>query len=72
MLAKLLPNNEHPYERIVRVVLGLAVLSLTVIGPQTLWGLVGLVPLATGALGSCPIYTLLGFSTCSMKKAAQA
>ena len=64
MLAKILPQNEHAVDRVIRVVLGLALLSLTVVGPQTLWGLVGLVPLVTGALGSCPLYALFGFSTC--------
>lgn len=68
MLSKLLPGNEHPVERWARVVLG--VLSLTLVGPQTLWGLLGLVPLVTGALGSCPLYTLLGISTCAVKQRA--
>lgn len=66
-MEKLLPKNEHTIERVIRVVLGLGLLSLVVVGPQTMWGLVGLVPLATGAIGSCPLYTLVGFSTCSMK-----
>jgi hypothetical protein len=64
MLAKLLPNNEHAIERVLRVVLGLVLLALVVVGPKTPWGLIGLVPLATGAIGSCPLYTLFGISTC--------
>lgn len=51
-------------DRALRVVVGLAVLSLTVIGPQSLWGLVGLVPLLTGLVGYCPLYTLVGANTC--------
>lgn len=62
-MSKILPANEHNIERVIRIVLGLALLSLTVIGPQTLWGLVGAVPLLTGLLGSCPLYTIFGFST---------
>lgn len=65
-MSALLPANEHPIERGVRVVLGLGLLSLLAVGPVPGWGLfglVGLVPLATGALGSCPIYTVLGVST---------
>jgi hypothetical protein len=61
-----LPKNEHPIERGVRVVLGLGLLSLLVIGPVPGWGLaglIGLVPLVTGAVGSCPLYTVFGFST---------
>jgi hypothetical protein len=67
MLSKLLPSNEHVVERAVRVVLGLGVLSLVFVGPHTMWGLVGAVPLLTGLLGSCPLYTLLGISTCKTK-----
>ncbi|MDH3222690.1 MAG: DUF2892 domain-containing protein [Gemmatimonadota bacterium] len=57
-------RNEHRVERVVRVVIGLALLGLFFAGPQTLWGLVGVVPLATGLLGTCPLYSALGFSTC--------
>lgn len=67
MLEKLLPTNEHPIERGARVVVGLGLISLFFIGPKTPWGLLGIVPLATGLLGSCPLYTLLGISTCPMK-----
>lgn len=65
-----LPRNEAGIERVVRVVLGLGLLGLTVFGPKTLWGLIGIVPLATGLIGSCPLYTLLGFSTCRLKTPA--
>lgn len=64
MLEKILPRNESSLDRGIRVVLGLALLSLTVVGPATLWGLVGLVPLITGLVGSCPLYALFGLSTC--------
>jgi hypothetical protein len=65
MSSKILPRNEHSIERTLRVLLGLGLLAIVFVGPHTLWGLVGLVPLATGLLGSCPIYTVLGISTCS-------
>jgi len=67
MLNKFLPSNEHIIERGLRVLLGVVLLSLVFVGPQTLWGLVGIVPLLTGTLGSCPVYTLFGWSTCPMK-----
>ena len=67
MSPKIFPNNEHIIERVVRVAMGLGLLSLIFVGPQTWWGLVGIVPLATGLLGSCPTYTLFGVSTCRMK-----
>jgi hypothetical protein len=57
-------RNEHSIERVVRVLLGLALLSIVFIGPQTRWGLLGIVPLATGLLGTCPLYSVFGFSTC--------
>jgi len=56
-------TNESGVDRLFRVVVGLAVLSLVFVGPKTLWGLVGLVPLLTGAVGFCPIYRLLGLAT---------
>jgi hypothetical protein len=64
MLEKILPHNESALDRSLRVIVGLALLSLVFVGPQTPWGWLGLVPLATGLLGSCPIYTLFGLSTC--------
>jgi hypothetical protein len=68
-MSKWFPVNEHPIERGVRVLAGLGLLSLLVVGPVPGWGLaglVGLVPITTGLLGSCPAYTLFGFSTCPM------
>ena len=66
-MANLLPTNEHPVERVLRVILGLGVLSLAFVGPKPPWGYLGIVPLATGLLGTCPMYTLFGWSTCSVK-----
>ena len=58
-----LQTNVGGVDRIVRVVLGLAVLSLTFLGPKTAWGWVGAVPLLTGLAGICPLYSLVGIST---------
>ena len=63
MLQKLMPNNEAVAERVIRVVARLGVLSLVFVGPQTPFGWLGLVLVATGAVGTCPVYTLLGVST---------
>ena len=63
-------TNEGTADRTIRVVLGLAILSLTFVGPHTLWGLVGLVPLATGISGFCPLYTVFGIRTCPPPRAA--
>ena len=61
-------KNIGNIERIIRVTAGLAILSLTFIGPQSLWGLLGILPLATGLAGWCPPYAMLGISTCKVKK----
>ena len=56
-------KNIHPVERAVRVVGGLAVASLAFWGPQNMWFLLGLIPAATGLVGWCPPYALLGIDT---------
>jgi len=61
-------RNAGTVDRAIRILLGLVLLSLVFVGPQTLWGLVGLVPLITGLLGYCPLYTLFGFNTCPLAK----
>jgi hypothetical protein len=59
-------TNEGTADRAIRVVIGVALLSLTVFGPRTPWGYVGLVPLATGIFGFCPLYRLVGINTCKV------
>ena len=59
--------TEHPVERVLRVVIGLVGISLVFVGPKSAWGWFGLIPLLTGATGLCPLYTVLGISTCSRK-----
>lgn len=59
--------NEGTIDRVLRVVVGLGILSLAFAGPQTPWGYVVLVPLATGLIGFCPLYAMLGINTCSVK-----
>lgn len=67
MLEKLLPKNEHAVERVLRVGVGVALIALVFVGPQTPWGWLGIIPLVTGLVGSCPLYTLLGVSTCGSR-----
>jgi hypothetical protein len=59
--------NEHPIERVLRVLVGLGAISLVFVGPKTPWGWLGVIPVLTGATGLCPLYTLLGISTCPRK-----
>ena len=64
-------KNIGNIERVIRIAVGLFVLSLTIIGPQSLWGLLGTVPLLTGVIGWCPPYAILGISTCKKQSSAQ-
>ncbi|MBI2393909.1 MAG: DUF2892 domain-containing protein [Deltaproteobacteria bacterium] len=66
-MSKLLPVNEHAVERVLRVAVGVMVVLLAFIGPKTPWAFLGLIPILTGLIGSCPLYTLLGISTCATK-----
>ncbi len=65
MKRSILTINEASWDRALRVVLGLALLGLTLWGPRTAWGLIGLVPLVTGLVGTCPLYSLAGVGTCA-------
>jgi hypothetical protein len=56
--------NEGTLDRAIRIVVGVALLSLTLVGPKSLLGLIGVVPLLTGLVGFCPLYRLVGLSTC--------
>ena len=61
-------SNVGGIDRILRIVIGLVLIGLTLTGNIGVWGWLGIVPLATGAIGWCPPYAILGFNTCSMKK----
>ena len=61
-------TNIHSVERIVRVILGLGLTAMAFVGPANLWFLLGLIPLATGIIGWCPPYAMLGINTCSIGK----
>lgn len=60
-------KNIHNVERIVRVVVGLGLVSMAFIGPANPWFFLGLIPVSTGLLGWCPPYAMLGISTCPRK-----
>ena len=55
--------NEGKVDRVVRVVLGLALLATVFVGPHTWLGWLGIVPLVTGLIGFCPLYRLIGVRT---------
>jgi Protein of unknown function (DUF2892) len=60
-------TNEGTIDRALRIIAGLVLMALTLTGTIGMWGWIGIVPVITGALGWCPAYTLLGFSTCPIK-----
>jgi len=62
-------TNEGTIDRALRVIAGLALIGLAATGTVGAWGWIGVVPLATGLIGWCPAYTLLGFSTCPVNTA---
>lgn len=60
-------RNEGTLDRVVRIALGIALLYLAFTG-RGVWGYIGIVPLLTGVLGTCPLYSVFGFSTCAVKR----
>lgn len=55
--------NIGTIERIVRVIVGVVILSLTVLGPRSPWAYFGIIPILTGLSGWCPLYSVFGIST---------
>ncbi len=60
--------NVGGIDRVLRIVIGLALIAMAATGTVGVWGWIGVVPLATAAMGFCPLYTLLGFSSCPLKR----
>ena len=61
-------TNVGGIDRILRIVVGLALIALTLSGTIGVWGWIGVVPLATGLFKVCPAYSLIGVNTCPMRK----
>ena len=57
-------TNVGSVDRVFRIVLGLVLTALVFVGPQTPWGWLGIIPLATGLLRTCPAYSIFGLNTC--------
>ena len=61
--------NVGGIDRTLRMIVGAIFIALVFVGPKTLWGWIGIVPLTTGLLSFCPLYPLLGINTsCSTKR----
>ncbi len=65
-----MPVNVGTIDRALRAIVGLILIALVFVGPQTAWGWIGVVPLLTAFIGFCPAYTLIGVKTCSVKDKA--
>ncbi|MBM3386218.1 MAG: DUF2892 domain-containing protein [Betaproteobacteria bacterium] len=57
-------NNVGRIDRILRIVIGAVLVLLAATGQVGVWGWIGLLPLATGLIGWCPPYSILGINTC--------
>ena len=60
-------KNVGNADRAFRIILSIGLISLAFVGPQTVWGWVGVIPLLTAFVGTCPLYSLLGINTCPTK-----
>ena len=59
-------RNEGTLDRVARVALGVVLIVLALRGMYTPWTWIGVVPLLTGLVGMCPLYSLLGINTCKV------
>ena len=64
-------TNVGGIDRVLRIVVGLVLIVLAAMGTIGVWGYIGVVPLLTGLVRTCPAYGLLGVNTCQMKSAAK-
>ncbi len=61
-------TNAGTLDRTIRIALGIALITLTFVGPRSPFGFIGVVPLLTGLVGFCPLYRLFGLSTCPVPR----
>jgi hypothetical protein len=57
-------SNVGGVDKLLRIAVGIVLIALVFVGPKTAWGWIGVVPLVTGLLNTCPLYSLLGLNTC--------
>ncbi|MEO5598666.1 MAG: DUF2892 domain-containing protein [Novosphingobium sp.] len=60
-------TNVGSADRVLRIVVGIVLIALVFVGPRTQWGWLGLIPLLTGFLRTCPLYSLLGINSCAKR-----
>lgn len=57
--------NVGGLDRTLRIVVGVVLILMALTGTIGVWGWIGVVPLATGLMKTCPLYSIFGFSTCA-------
>jgi len=62
-----MPKNVGQIDRLIRIIIGLALITLAATGTIGPWGYIGILPLLTALLRTCPAYTILGINTCKAK-----
>lgn len=60
-------KNMGSADRAIRAIVGIVLIALVFVGPQTPWGWIGIIPLATALIGWCPAYSLVGMKTCKSR-----
>ncbi len=60
-------RNVGNTDRLLRIIVGLVLIALVFVGPKTAWGWIGIVPLVTGVVTYCPLYSLFGLNSCKKK-----
>ncbi len=60
-------KNVGNIDRVLRIVVGLVIISLVFWGPRTAWGWLGIIPFASALIGWCPLYAIFGIRTCPVK-----
>lgn len=63
-------RNVGSFDRLARIALGVLVLPFAFVGPATPWAWLGLIPLVTGLVGNCPLYSVFGFSSCPVARSS--
>jgi Inner membrane protein YgaP-like, transmembrane domain len=63
-------KNVGNADRVLRIVVGVVLIALVFVGPQTPWGWIGVIPIVTALVGWCPAYRLLGIRTCTVNERA--
>lgn len=61
-------TNLGGIDRTLRIIVGIVLIALVLMGTIGLWGWIGVVPLFTGLFGFCPAYRLLGLNSCPLKR----